>query len=176
MNQNLSRSHTWQDASGSGGLNVPIGKGGRLIICHIGSAKTGFMPESRLVFRANVKSFDEDYHSQMNSTIFKDWFINSVLKLLDEPSVIVMDNASYHSVLLEKCPTTNYKKSEIVEWLDKKHVQYPPNLTKVELLKIANKHKPPEKIFELDQIALEHGHEVVRLPPYHCQYNPIELI
>lgn len=20
------------------------------------------------------------------------------------------------------------------------------------------------------------GHEVVRLPPYHCQYNPIELI
>jgi len=20
------------------------------------------------------------------------------------------------------------------------------------------------------------GHEVIRLPPYHCQYNPIELI
>jgi hypothetical protein len=28
----------------------------------------------------------------------------------------------------------------------------------------------------LDQIALENGHEVVRLPSYHCQYNPIELI
>lgn len=34
----------------------------------------------------------------------------------------------------------------------------------------------PEKIYRLDQMALEHGHEVVRLPPYHCQYNPIELV
>lgn len=23
---------------------------------------------------------------------------------------------------------------------------------------------------------MEMGHEVIRLPPYHCQYNPIELI
>jgi len=28
----------------------------------------------------------------------------------------------------------------------------------------------------LDEIALQMGHEVVRLPPYHCQYNPIESI
>lgn len=35
---------------------------------------------------------------------------------------------------------------------------------------------PKEKKYELDEIALQMGHEVVRLPPYHCQYNPIELI
>lgn len=29
---------------------------------------------------------------------------------------------------------------------------------------------------QIDEIALQMGHEVVRLPPYHCQYNPIELI
>lgn len=34
----------------------------------------------------------------------------------------------------------------------------------------------PEKIYKLDQLALESGHEVIRLPPYHCQYNPIELV
>ena len=28
----------------------------------------------------------------------------------------------------------------------------------------------------IDKIAREHGHEIVRLPPYHCQYNPIEMI
>ncbi|PSN44899.1 hypothetical protein C0J52_06180 [Blattella germanica] len=33
-----------------------------------------------------------------------------------------------------------------------------------------------EKQYELDLIAQEKGHRVVRLPPYHCQYNPIELI
>jgi len=32
------------------------------------------------------------------------------------------------------------------------------------------------KRYELDEIALEKGHEVIRLPPYNCQYNPIELI
>jgi len=35
---------------------------------------------------------------------------------------------------------------------------------------------PHEKKYELDEIALSMGHEVIRLPPYHCQYNPIELI
>jgi len=35
---------------------------------------------------------------------------------------------------------------------------------------------PQEKKYELDQIALSMGHEVIRLPPYHCQYNSIELI
>lgn len=32
------------------------------------------------------------------------------------------------------------------------------------------------KKYELDELALKMGHEVIRLPPYHCQYNPIELI
>jgi len=35
---------------------------------------------------------------------------------------------------------------------------------------------PREKKYKLDSVALQMGHEVVRLPPYHCQYNPIELI
>jgi len=28
----------------------------------------------------------------------------------------------------------------------------------------------------LDEIALQMSHEMVRFPPYYCQYNPIELI
>lgn len=31
-------------------------------------------------------------------------------------------------------------------------------------------------MYELDEEAYKAGHEVVRLPTYHCQYNPIELI
>ena len=31
-------------------------------------------------------------------------------------------------------------------------------------------------MYELDVLANEMGHEVIRLPPYHCQYNPIELL
>ncbi|KAF0716062.1 DDE 3 domain-containing protein, partial [Aphis craccivora] len=31
------------------------------------------------------------------------------------------------------------------------------------------------KKYKHDEIAVQMGHEVVILPPYHCQYNPIEL-
>ena len=30
--------------------------------------------------------------------------------------------------------------------------------------------------YHLEKIAYKYGHEIVRLPPYHCQLNPIELI
>ena len=32
------------------------------------------------------------------------------------------------------------------------------------------------KIYAVDEILREYGHEVLRLPPYHCQFNAIELI
>ena len=28
----------------------------------------------------------------------------------------------------------------------------------------------------LDELAMEKGHRVLRLPPYHCQYNPIAMV
>ncbi|KAF2905486.1 hypothetical protein ILUMI_00691 [Ignelater luminosus] len=34
----------------------------------------------------------------------------------------------------------------------------------------------PSKIYLADQIAEQYGHKVVRLPTYHCIFNPIELI
>ncbi|RVE47763.1 hypothetical protein evm_007518 [Chilo suppressalis] len=33
-----------------------------------------------------------------------------------------------------------------------------------------------EPIYEIDKLLGENGHTVVRLPPYHCDLNPIELI
>ncbi|KAE9526271.1 hypothetical protein AGLY_013902 [Aphis glycines] len=47
-----------------------------------------------------------DYHSQMNSEVFKSWF-TQMLNSLEEPSVIVMDNASYHSTLIDNFPKSN---------------------------------------------------------------------
>lgn len=48
--------------------------------------------------------------------------------------------------------------------------------TNVELLEKVKRNKKKERVFELDEEAYKAGHEVVRLPPYHCQYNLIELI
>lgn len=172
VNQNHSRSYAWESPD-STGMKVPIGKGGRLIVCHIGSEKTGFISQCEWIFRAK-KSADTDYHSEMNAISFGEWFKNMLLNL-EEPSIIVMDNASYHSVILNKAPTMAARKPEMQDWLREKGIPFVQAETKTELHhKI--KLNSTERIYELDQLANEWGHRVVRLPPYHCHYNPIELI
>ena len=42
----------------------------------------------------------------------------------------------------------------------------------MELLEKVKPFKNKEKTYELDVIASLMDHSVVRLPPYHCQYNP----
>jgi len=153
---------------------VPTGKGSRLIICHAGSSSFGFVAGSKLVFRCQSGT-NVDYHTQMNSTIFKEWFVK-MLNHLEEPSIIVMDNASYHSTLTVNYPKSNAKKSDIQHWLSDKNIDFSPLETVSELRERVKAATPKEKEYELDGIALQMGHSVVRLPPYHCQYNPIELI
>ena len=76
-----------------------------------------------------------------------------------------MDNAPYHSVTLNKIPNTSTKKGDIIQWLQRKEIQFS-----------AYEIKNQCKMYELDQLANERGHEVIRLPPYHCHYNPIENV
>jgi hypothetical protein len=41
--------YVWQDSSGNGGLRVLKIKGSRLIACHAGSVKTGFISDTNLI-------------------------------------------------------------------------------------------------------------------------------
>lgn len=95
---------------------------------------------------------------------------------LDGPHIIIMDNASYHSTQLDKAPTTANKKADIIEWLINKGVNADMTMLKCELLGLVATHKPREPVYLLDEAAKQRGHTVIRLPPYHCQYNAIELI
>ncbi|KAL4113021.1 hypothetical protein QTP88_016725 [Uroleucon formosanum] len=172
--RNHTQGYIWQNPENTEELKVPIGKGARLIVCHAGSPSFGFVNNSKLVFRCKSGS-TEDYHSQMNADIFEKWFID-MLANLEEPSVVVMDNASYHSVLAEDNSRANARKADIQKWLEKKCISYSSVETLCELREKVKMAIPREKKYKLDEVALQMGHEVVRHPPYHCQYNPIELI
>ncbi|KAF8787362.1 hypothetical protein HNY73_008970 [Argiope bruennichi] len=74
-----------------------------------------------------------DYHDEMNGDHFEKW-LESVLPKLKKNSVIVMDNASYHSVKMEKIPTTSVTKKSIQEWLSQKHISWDKDMIKIELL------------------------------------------
>ena len=116
-----------------GGLNVPSGSGKRLIINHIGS-ENGFLEDCGEVFEGNKNS--ADYHHEMNAPHFENWWEVKVLPALSNQSVVVIDNAKYHSRQTEesKTPTTQWLKADIQAWLDKKKITYLPKDTKPILL------------------------------------------
>ncbi|XP_026821632.1 uncharacterized protein LOC113560022 [Rhopalosiphum maidis] len=173
VNQNHSESMIWQNEYGTKGLK---GKGSnKVIVYHAGCARYGFIQGSKLVFRSNILGNTADYHSQLNAEMFKNWFIE-LLNNLEEPSVLVMGNASYHSLLVENHPKSNWRKSDIQKWLSEKNIEFHPLETLPELHQKVKALIPRQKKYLLDQIALEKNHEVIHLPPRHCQYNAIELI
>ena len=155
----------------STGIKVPSGKGKRLIITHIGSEE-GFLKQGLLTFQSCRTG---DYHEDMNSDVFEDYF-GEMIKFLPADSVVVMDNASYHSRRIEKTPTSSWRKQEIIDWLTTKDIEFEPNLIKKELLAIANVHKKRFMKYAVEDIAEKYNVTVLRLPPYHCELNPIELM
>ncbi|KAL4148802.1 hypothetical protein QTP88_002955 [Uroleucon formosanum] len=151
----------------STGAANPTGKGKRLILCHIGS-EDGFVPDSLLCFES--KKNTNDYHDEMNGDSFRD------LPRLKDNAVIVMDNAPYHSVKLEKFPALNWKKANIIEWLESKGEVVDKSMIIPELMRVVRRIKPMYNKYVIDEmVVLQHNKTVLRLPPYHCELNPIEL-
>lgn len=153
------------------GPKNPSGKGKRLIVVHIGSAD-GFVEGGLLCFES--KKNTADYHDEINGDTFYDWFCG-VLPRLKDNCVIVMDNASYHSVKKDPVPTTTWKKEDIQNWLKSKGVVLDKPMIKFRLLDMVNEIRPRHDKYVIDEEALKVNKLVLRLPPYHCELNPIEL-
>jgi hypothetical protein len=88
----------WLPNDGSHAPKIPSGKGKRLIVLHAGTRSEGLIDGCDLVFLA--KSKDGDDHQEMNSVFFFEWFENQLMPALKNPSLAVLDNASYHNVKL----------------------------------------------------------------------------
>ena len=49
-------------------------------------------------------------------------------------------------------------------------------MVRSELLQLINLHKEQYNLYVTDEMARRNNKVVLRLPPYHCELNPIELI
>lgn len=124
-----------------------------------------------------------DYHQEMNHVHFERWWETKVLPALPNKSVVLIDNARYHSRLTpeSKKPTTAWRKQQIKEWLDTKGVESDQKDTKLKLLDKSKAIFVPKE-YVLEKMTNEYCriHEkdivILRLPIGHSELNAIELI
>lgn len=168
----IDSSHSTPAASSDDSTNSikkPISKRERVVIVHAAS-ETGFIPNALLTFIAGIKT--ADYHDNMNLENYEKWLRTQLIPNLPRNSVVVVDNAYYHN---KHAPTSNAKISELQEWLTEKGLEYSEDMLKPQLYDLIKSNKGKHKKFRIGKILSEYNHDVIQLPPYHKDLNPIEM-
>ena len=70
-----------------------------MIVVHSGGTD-GFIPGGLFTFKGG--SSTGDYHDEMNSEMFTKWLREQLIRNLSEKSVLVLDNASYHNIQIDR--------------------------------------------------------------------------
>ena len=73
------------------------------------------------------------YHNEMNNPNFEEWLGNVLLPNPSHHSIIVMDNAPYHSNKKEPTPAKSWRKGKIIDWLFSKGNAYLKNCKKCDI-------------------------------------------
>ncbi|MCP4492375.1 MAG: hypothetical protein GY820_34465 [Gammaproteobacteria bacterium] len=71
-----------------------------------------------------------DYHADMDAEYFEQWtndLISSIKSTIHGSTVVVMDNAPYHSRKIQRAPTSRSKKAEIQAFLRLNRVPFDQN-------------------------------------------------
>lgn len=157
----------------SKGLKKPISKGQRIVIVHAGS-EAGFVPNALLLFEAGTKS--GDFRDNVNYENYTEWIRSQLIPNLPPNAVLVIDNASCHNKQYDPAPTSNAKKADMQQRLMEKGIAYEESMLKPQLYKLIKLSKEQHKKYSIDQILAENNHSVLRLPPYHPELNPIEMV
>ena len=117
--------------------------------------------------------FEEGYHDSMDGESYKRYFEKSICQNIPKHSVVVIDNGPYHSKNTENYPTSKWRKQQFFDWLTERNITFPDKALRAELWTLvkSEREKFPDKVMET--VAKEYGHEILRLPSYHCELNPI---
>ena len=129
-----------------GPLQVPLGKGQRFIILHAGSEK-GFVNNALLLFKSRST---KDYHEEIDGDRFEEWFKNQLLPNITPHSIIVMDNAKYHSVEINKAPISSNRKQDMKEWVKTRGINHDTSAVKQAIYSVVLQNKDRISILPQD--------------------------
>ena len=77
-----------------------------------------------------------NYHDEMIAEHFEDWFAYKLLPNVRPNSLIIMNNASYHSRRSEPVPVKSWTKKKMQKRFRHKGIEFPPKAKKVEIFSI----------------------------------------
>eukprot|EP01135_Chromosphaera_perkinsii_P011310 Nk52_evm91s2367 gene=Nk52_evmTU91s2367 len=149
---------------------------GNRVIGIFAISKKGPVRDSLLTYECQKRT--GDYHGNINTDIFMKWATEYLFPNLPSKCLLILDNAKYHhnkekSVISKARNKMN--RSEIMQWLKDNDVPFvEENSTTALTLLMSQKLKMIPSAFEV--AANAKGHKVLWLPPYHPEFNPIEMI
>ncbi|KAG5898160.1 hypothetical protein JTB14_034015 [Gonioctena quinquepunctata] len=156
------------------GLKALTQRGPRFVLLHAGTGE-GSVDGAELTFLAEKGA--EDHHDEMDGDLYEDQFESTSIPSLPKckENVIVLDNASYHSREFD-FPTKAWNKALIQAWLIEKDIFFVEDYFKNKLIDTANAYRAQYGQYKIEAIARKHNIHIVRLPLYHCELNPIEMV
>ncbi|EGT52885.1 hypothetical protein CAEBREN_32086, partial [Caenorhabditis brenneri] len=172
------------------GPSKPKDKGDRCIVLGMVS-EDGLLKESIecIISGKSAGQQLEDYHSEMNGETYRKYMERMVPIIAQKAAAkgrnayVLEDNAPYHSMTRDKPPTTATRRPQLIEWLQNHQVPFDEKWNMKELRVVANTFiaqnggKAEFRVYEMDEWADEvWGVRFIRLPPYHCHWNPIEFL
>ena len=178
LNLHMTQANVWRNPDGQGGIIMPSGRGGRIVMTHLGSSATGFLNGGGVLAKGYTDA--EDYHTEFNGPSFMHYLEHHALANMRAGDVLVLDRAPYHTLLTPETqpPKSSMLKAEVYQYIQR-HTGAPDDellgLTKAELLEIARQHAP-EPVFAAVKLAESKGIIVEFLPVGHPELNPIELM
>ena len=100
----------------------------------------------------------------MNGDSYEQYFANSLCTNVPQGSLIVTDNAPYHSRNDETYPVSKWKKQQYIDWLKSMDIAVPKKILRAELWTMCKQERDryPAKIVE--SIAKNEGHELCASP------------
>ena len=89
-----------------------------------------------------------------------------------------MDNGSNHNKRPKGTPKSSTRKGEMQNWLLKNNIDFDPKALKKDLWLIIQHQLKNFPVYDLDVMIKQHRPDITieRLPPYHCELNPIEMV
>jgi transposase len=117
-----------------------------------------------------------DYHKVFKAENFIPWF-EQFIDRLNEPSLIIMDNATYHLAYRKEVPKV-YKmnKLPLQEYLQNVGVEYSATDTVPMLQRKARKYIEDHETPECIRLAENRGHTILWTAPGYSDLQPIELL